>query len=162
MGHWRSIDRLADDPIKLPRIRLTWTSPGVQRSGFHIATLVSMTGRTPSINDARCSNSVHVRYLAIDAAEERLEPLLDVFDRLVGSTTLPDSNRKSSESLAIEFYMHIFTQEIYDIFCKDEKVYVMHVRFFLILDWNARSLIVHARATTPGLSATLRSWIGFA
>lgn len=81
-------------------------------------------GKAPSINAGLYSNSNNLRYLVIDEEEERLEPLLDVLDRLVGLATLP---RASSESLAMESYGHIFTQEIHDIFCKDDKVYVMHV-----------------------------------
>lgn len=94
-----------------------------------------MIDGTPSLNAGRCGKSGHIRYLVIDATEERLEPLLDVLDRLVGSAVLAYP-QESSETLAIRRYGHIFTQEIYDIFCKDEKVYAMHVCFSLTYQNN--------------------------
>ncbi|KAJ3552348.1 hypothetical protein NP233_g12903 [Leucocoprinus birnbaumii] len=60
--------------------------------------------------------------------EQRLERLLEILDRLVDTCALgsPQTDNDSVAEATASRSSGVFLQEVYDIFCEDEKVHVLH------------------------------------
>ncbi|KAF5350490.1 hypothetical protein D9756_008687 [Leucocoprinus leucothites] len=97
-----------------------------------------------------------VKCLTIDEKEERrLERLLEVLDRLVDSRIL-DSPRTTSgfvQDSTVGNSWSVFLEEIYDIFCEDEKVHVIHGSH----ERNLEDSLVAAWLRLPDISPSLSS-----
>jgi hypothetical protein len=108
---------------------------------------ISLEDTTGARHGTRCDSFCHarssnfcearsrpciVKCMSIDEKDRELERLLEVLDRLVDSR-VPDSPCTvygSLEDLTGRSSGNVFLQEIYDIFCEDERVHVIHVCAF--------------------------------
>ncbi|KXN88434.1 Internal alternative NAD(P)H-ubiquinone oxidoreductase A2, mitochondrial [Leucoagaricus sp. SymC.cos] len=102
-----------------------------------------------------------VRCLVISEKEDRrLERLLEVVDRLVDSRIFgsPSTSGGSREQLNERGSGQMFLQEIYDIFCEDGKVHIIHVlveRYFQSFhERNLQEPLFAAWFCLPGLSSS--------